>query len=735
MANRPSLLASIMKPNVYLCLVLHNHQPVGNFDDVFEAAYQDSYLPFLEVFEPYEALRLSLHTSGPLMMWLAQRHPEYIQRVRNLVELDRLEIIGGPQYEPILTMLPKRDQVGQILAYSDWLRQHLAAQVHGMWTPERVWESNLTSAVTTAGIQYTVLDDYHFRAAGVMPDQMHGYFLTEDDGHILRIFPGSERLRYTIPFCPADETVAYCREIAEQYPGSVLTFGDDGEKFGTWPDTKAHVYDQGWLKSFFDSLTANRDWLHTATLAEAVDKTSPRGRIYLPDCSYREMTEWSLPVQRQEQLEHAIHDFENDPRWQQLQVFVRGGYWRNFKVKYEEAHEMYARMMEVSRRVSESDNTARHHHDWSSLVDHLYRGQCNCPYWHGAFGGIYLPHLRNAIYSHLIQADNLLQKITREDDAPWVEAVADDFNFDGQQEVRLANDQLIAYAAPGLGGRLYELDLRGIAHNLLATMQRRPEAYHRKVLAGPNTDADQVASIHDRVVFKQAGLNERLQYDRFPRKSLMDHFYDEDASLACVMSGKAQERGDFIDLPFDAKLRRGSDRVQLQMQRHGNAWGIPLTITKAVTLVAGSGTLEFAYLLEELPENQTFHFGVEFNFAGLPAGADDRYFIDQQNHNLGQLGTPIDLQAVNSLGLVDQWLGVEVSLATDRDTDFWAFPIETVSQSEGGFELVHQSVCVQPHWKVTADVNGRWAVRIVLRTRLLHAAEPQQVELKLAANP
>ncbi len=64
-----------MTPNVYLCLVLHNHQPIGNFDGVFEQAYQDSYLPFLDVFEPFDRLAISLHTSGPLMMWLAERHP------------------------------------------------------------------------------------------------------------------------------------------------------------------------------------------------------------------------------------------------------------------------------------------------------------------------------------------------------------------------------------------------------------------------------------------------------------------------------------------------------------------------------------------------------------------------------------------------------------------------------------------------------------------------------------
>ena len=64
-----------------LVLVLHNHQPVGNFDGVFEQAYQDSYLPFLDVFERYAALRIALHTSGSLMEWLDARHPEYVDRL------------------------------------------------------------------------------------------------------------------------------------------------------------------------------------------------------------------------------------------------------------------------------------------------------------------------------------------------------------------------------------------------------------------------------------------------------------------------------------------------------------------------------------------------------------------------------------------------------------------------------------------------------------------------------
>ena len=51
-------------------------------------------------------------------------------------------------------------------------------------------------------------------------------------------------------------------------------------------------------------------------------------------------------------------------------------------------------------------------------------------------------------------------------------------------EVRLASNRLVALVAPSHGGHLYELDVRAICHNLLATLTRREEAYHDSVRAG-----------------------------------------------------------------------------------------------------------------------------------------------------------------------------------------------------------------------------------------------------------
>jgi len=694
-------------------LALHNHQPVGNFDGVIEQAYEDSYRPFLDVFERYPSLRISLHTSGPLMEWFAHRRPEYLDRLARLVSEGRIEIVGGAFYEPILTMLPTADRVGQIQTYTHWLESRLGGRVRGMWIPERVWEQSLTRDIAAAGIEYTVLDDFHFKNAGLVEGQLAGHYLTEDEGRLLTVFPGSERLRYLIPFRDAHETIDYLRRVADEHPGAVMVFGDDGEKFGTWPDTKRHVYDEGWLTRFFDALAANESWLSTTTLADAFDNVPTRGKIYLPEGSYREMTEWALPSAQLAEYEDIRHDLEHDPRWPRVSRFVRGGFWRNFKIKYPEADEMYTRMLSVSRRLREFNDVNGKQGLLDRARQELYRAQCNCTYWHGAFGGIYLPHLRNAVYRHLIAAENLLERVAGRPET-WIEATAGDFNLDSRQEVQLASDRMVALIAPALGGQLYELDVRSICHNLLATLARRPEAYHRKVLQGANGGGDNVASIHDRIVFKQAGLEQRLQYDPYPRKSLLDHFYDADVSLDSLSRGEAIEHGDFLDGVYEARVRRSPGRIQVQMSRDGHVDGAPVRLTKGITLEAGSSTLEIAYLLEGLPTDRTFHFASEFNFAGLPSGADDRYFHNGQGHRFGQLGTHLDQQDATELGLVDEWLGIDVRLSLSRPSGLWTFPIQTVSQSEGGFELVHQSVVVIPHWHVQPDREGRWSVTMNL---------------------
>ncbi|HZZ30190.1 MAG TPA: alpha-amylase/4-alpha-glucanotransferase domain-containing protein [Pirellulales bacterium] len=719
-----------MPPPIRFLFVLHDHQPIGNFDGVFEQAYQDSYRPFLDVIEPYANFKLALHTSGSLLEWLDAHHPEYVDRLAALAAAGRLEIIGGAYFEPILPMIPSCDRVGQIRTYREFLQQRLGVTVRGAWIAERVWEQSLTSDLVAAGVEYIILDDSHFKSTGLNEDQLWGYYLTEDNGRLLRVFPGSERLRYTIPFAAPNDSIDYLRSIAEQHPGAVAVFADDGEKFGSWPDTKKPVYEEGWLRQFFDLAQANADWLHWTTPSETIDHVLPVGKVYIPEGSYREMTEWVLPPDQLAAYETARAELKQQPQWNGISRFVHGGIWKNFLVKYPEINEMYSRMMMISRRIQEAQcstsvvpaphlalngrSTVSRDELLREASQELYRAQCNCPYWHGAFGGVYLPHLRNAVYQHLITAENLLDRAAGQQ-APWAEAASDDWNFDDRPEVELSNDRCLALLSPSRGGQLYELDVRAICHNLLATLSRRPEAYHRRVLAGPGAAGGSVIDANQPVKFKQQGLERHLQYDNYLRKSLVDHFYDDNISLDAVAHNEAMERGDFLQGAYEARLRRNPDRVQVQLSRLGNAWGIPLKIIKGLTLHAGSSVLEIAYVIEGLPPDRELHFSVEFNFSGLPAGADDRYFYDAEHSRLGQLGTRLDLLDATNLNLVDEWLGIDIGLTFNRPTHLWTYPIETVSQSEGGFELVHQAVCVQPHWHVRPDAHGRWTTMLQLK--------------------
>jgi alpha-amylase len=320
--------------------------------------------------------------------------------------------------------------------------------------------------------------------------------------------------------------------------------------------------------------------------------------------------------------------------------------------------------------------------------------------------------LRNAVYNHLIAADNLLDHV-QDKPVSSVEGTAADFDFDARPEVQLRNSKLVCLMAPNQGGQLYELDVRTICHNLGATLTRRPEAYHRKVLAGHAEQHGHVESIHDRVVFKQEHLDRRVQYDSYPRKSLIDHFFTAGTTVDQLAHGEARQAGDFVQASYEARLRRSPDRVQVQMWREGQVGTHRVKLTKGVTIQAERSQLEIVYLLENLPADATFHFGVEFNFAGLPAAADGRYF-QQGSNRLGHLGSQLTLTDIAELNLVDEWLGLKVQLQMNQPTGLWAFPIETVSQSEAGFELVHQAVAVLPHWQVRGDEHGRWTVTLLL---------------------
>ncbi len=254
-------------PGIHLGLLFHNHQPVGNFPWVFEQVYTESYAPMIAALERHPAVCLALHYTGSLLDWLEETHPDFLERITLLVQRNQVEMVSGGYYEPILPAIPDADKLGQIRRLTARIQRDFGTQATGMWIAERVWEPGLPHFLREAGIEWTILDDVHFKNVVLEDSDLYGYYATEDLSDVLKVYATSKSLRYTIPWRPVSETIEHLRSLATKDGGRIVVMGDDGEKFGSWPDTAPYCWGanghSGWIDEFFTALEQNSDWLHT----------------------------------------------------------------------------------------------------------------------------------------------------------------------------------------------------------------------------------------------------------------------------------------------------------------------------------------------------------------------------------------------------------------------------------------------------------------------------------------
>ena len=179
-------------------------------------------------------------------------------------------------------MIPPRDRVGQIRAYTEWLSKRFGTTVSGMWMPERVWEQSLTSDLADAGMRYTLLDDFHFKNAGLTEEQLHGYYITEDDGEAAVRLPGQRAaaLLDSVPRAAGDDRLSP-RRLPSSSRARWSSSATTAKSSAAGPARKSTSTTNGWLRRFFDALVANRDWLQRRD-ADRSARASAAARQDLP---------------------------------------------------------------------------------------------------------------------------------------------------------------------------------------------------------------------------------------------------------------------------------------------------------------------------------------------------------------------------------------------------------------------------------------------------------------------
>jgi len=614
---------------------LHLHQPVGNFDHVMADHVRDVYRPIIERANAAGFFPLTLHVSGPLFEWLEDHDTPWLDMIGRLAADGRLELLLAGFDEPILASLPRPDRLEQIGRMHAYLQRRFGVQATGLWLTERVWQPELAADLAAAGVEYALVDDRHFLVSGFRHDELHRPHHTESDGHRVGLLAIDERLRYLIPFRPPEETASYLRQLRSEGHG-LAVLADDGEKFGGWPGTKDWVYGSGWLDTFLKTMESLKSAgeIELTTGQRAFREVPSGGLAYLGTASYREMEKWALPPIAQRDLT-TLEDELGPKHLAASSAFVRGGHWHHFLVKYPESNRMHKTMVALS-------SLSRSRGDPPEARRAIGRAQCNDAYWHGVFGGLYLPHLRNAIWRQLAIAERVL----RQGESLAYEEL--DLDDDGYPELWIHSAQFSAVISPHRGGAVETLTRFSDLTNLADVLTRRRESYHelpKEQAQGHGDAGGGTASIHD--IEKASRLTALPPVDAEPRAILVERLLGNDVSADDYASGRYTAVRSWAATPLRARVSLSADAVTVVLQ--GDDLEKRLMFDRA-------GCLDVAYT---------------WNAAAAPA---------------------------NAVFAPELSLAREVPLRLQPDAEVWRSDITTVARSERGFEETVQGVSLTPRW-------------------------------------
>ncbi len=652
-----------MDKKVKLLFGIHMHQPADNFKEAVDEAVEKCYKPFFQTVKKFPFFKFSLHCSGWLLEQIRKHHEEVFDDIQTLNRRGSIEFFTAGFYEPVLCAIPERDRKAQINQLNKVITKYFEQTPKGLWLTERVWEDGIVSGLSECGISYVMVDDYHFKASGFDEEMLDGYSFTENNGEKISLFPISRTLRYALPFKEVEAALEAVRNSAGN-GGAAIVF-DDAEKFGLWPQTHEWVYEKGWLEAFLHALEKDKN-IESLHFGEYYASEKAKGLVYLDNVSYEEMGEWSMKAQDALKLE-AIKT-EVSKTYLDADKFVKGAFWKNFFVKYEESNRLHKRMIELSK----------HQVDTKKYLDALYRLQTNDVFWHGIFGGLYLPNLRDNAYSYLCECENIrYHKVKHR-----IEAA--DTDMDGYDEIKIVTKHFIVRFDSRQGGQMVEFLQRDSKFNYQNTLTRREEAYHQALLKEAPTTAQEsrkeIATIHTLKTEADSSIREALYFDWYVKNSFIDHISDSSLTLENFRKCRFKEYGDFADQPFGYTV----DDTKLTFRRDGGIYEDKTYETSvAKSYICDAETIHFSVeLATKSPKH--YLYGLEFN----------QHYADLGHVLLNgeRLSEERTFEGIRDFSLWDGYTRKEIIFTLDHPCTLLAVPLCTVSKSEKGFDLMVQGV-------------------------------------------
>ena len=409
------------------------------------------------------------------------------------------------------------------------------------------------------------------------------------------------------------------------------------------------------------------------------------------------MGEWALPRRRERVVftrpapRRARPGTSREARW------LRGAFWRNFQVRYREINDLHKQMLRVSDKVAAMpEGPAR-----LAALDHLHRGQSNDCYWHGLFGGIYISHMRLATHEHLVAAEDAADALL------GTAAAAEllDLDLDGRDEVRLAD-----------AGQVVTVKPTRARASAPGTSGRRATRWPPSCAAGPRRTTRSCAPTRPAATDaapapgrRRRGLDPRHRHGqggwpggppplRRPRAPFGPGPLPGAGRHAGGRCGRRRGgAGDFRDGEWQV------DHVapgQVSLSRSGLAHGQPLAISKTIRLAGGRLDPRLIVELELHHRGGVAietRLGLELNLHVLGGGGNPSAWYDLRGERSAHDGAGT-AEGVDVVGYGNDWVGIAVETRPEPAADAWWSPIDTVSNSESGFERVYQGSTLLLSW-------------------------------------
>jgi len=615
----------------YLLFGTHNHQPHGNFTHVLEYAYEKSYKPFIETLYSCPNFKAVIHFTGELLDWIEQKDSSFIEKLSSLINRNQVEIISGGFFEPILPFIPNCDRVSQLIMLNNRIKELFGISPKGAWIAERVWNSEIADDLVKCGIKYIFLDDFQFEYSGCNSSSITNIQLHQDS--CLKIIPISQPLRYSV----LNESPKKVTELIENFPGRFVVFMDDGERFGMWGSSYSYCYSEKYLMNLFNLISESPN-IKSVLANELVELLEGSDGEIQPS-SYPEMMIWSMDTDLRTRFENSAPDMKT--------LKSNSIEWSNFIKKYPLVNVLYSKMLMISH---EYDSNYLHGTDeYRSLL----AAQANDAYWHGMFGGCYLPNLRDALFSAVIKAESALNDSSR-----MISSYRGKLFYIKHSEISVMVD-------PNDGGKIVDLSYLPSCFCLSNVLTRQEEPYHKK-MKQINPD-----------------LNNKIVLDWYNKGLFIDHFPALETDAHSWQTNDTREKGDFANQPY--VLTAGEKSFTLE--RTGHVWvnsdWPEVKIRKVFCISENRLWADYFISSEYVFETD---FSVEINMNFLAQDSPDRFVtINKENF-------PVNLKgkfSTDTLLITDLYKKVKVSLHGSSDNVI-LFPLYTFSCSDLGNDRIYQ---------------------------------------------